>query len=75
MWHGSEYGMGIGWGWIVVPIIIIFLIWVVYKISKLKTTPNQTSISSSDKILNKRYANGEISEKEYNEIKKNINKN
>lgn len=75
MWHGSEYGMGIGWGWILVPIIIIFLIWVVYKISKQNSTSNQTTISSSEEILNKRFTKGEISDKEYNEIKKNIKKN
>jgi uncharacterized membrane protein len=75
MWHGSEYGMGIGWGWIVVPIIIVFLIWVGYKISKQNSASNHTTNSSSEEILNKRYANGEISDKEYDEIKKSIKKN
>lgn len=67
--------MGIGWGWIAVPIIIVFLIWVVYKISKQNSDSNQTTTSSSEKILNNRYANGEISDKEYDELKKNIKEN
>jgi hypothetical protein len=34
MWHGSEYGIGIGWGLILVPVVIVFVIWLIYRIKK-----------------------------------------
>jgi len=34
MWHGSTFGTGIGWGWLIVPLVVITLIWLFYRRSK-----------------------------------------
>jgi len=59
--YGAMGGFGMGFGWIV-PIFIIFII--IYFINSLL----KNDLSAKD-ILDKKYANGEISEQEY-QVKK-----
>ncbi len=63
--HNYGWGFGMGFGWLV-PILLIVL--VVYFINKNKNEKNE--LSAGD-ILDKKYANGEIDEKEY-ERKKEV---
>ncbi|MFY9142476.1 SHOCT domain-containing protein [Sulfuricurvum sp.] len=53
--HGWGFGMGIGW---LIP--LLFMVIVVYYIKE-----NQKEGDSARDILDKRYAKGEIDEKEY----------
>lgn len=53
--HGWGFGMGVGW---LIP--LLFMVIVVYYIKE-----NQKEGDSARDILDKRYAKGEIDEKEY----------
>jgi len=54
--HGLGMGMGVG-GWII-PLLVIILIFYLFQDKK------NDALSAQD-ILDRRYANGEIDEKEY----------
>ncbi len=55
-----SHGWGMGFGWLV-PLLIIALI--IYMMQNNK----RSSSSSAQEILDRRFANGEIDEKEYKE--------
>ena len=71
----GDYGMGMGGGgmifmglfWIMIIIVVIYLI-------KLLTNKGKDSaqMESAEDILKKRYAKGEISQEEYEKIKKDL---
>lgn len=57
-----------------IPIVLLLIIGIaIYMIGKNKKENNQTSSNSSLKILNERFAKGEIDEEEYKEKKNNLN--
>lgn len=60
--HG--YGMGLGWF-----LILLFILVLVYFVNT-----NKKDGQSARDILDKRYANGEIDEKEYKTRKENLEK-
>lgn len=65
MMHGDYWGMG--WGMWFIPLLIIALIIFLYlnnNSSAQKETPME--------ILKKRYAKGEITKEQFDEMKKNI---
>lgn len=62
------YGMHLIW-WV---IWIIFILWILA--STLKSSRKKRKEETPLDILNKRFANGEISKEEYDEKKKIINK-
>lgn len=65
MMHGDYWGMG--WGMWFIPLLIIALIIFLYlnnNSSSQKETPME--------ILKKRYAKGEITKEQFDEMKKNI---
>jgi uncharacterized membrane protein len=64
MWHGSEYIIGMDWGWLVLPVVVIFLIWLVFRITRPKARSSKIFKSSIEEIIEQRYTNGGISEKE-----------
>jgi putative membrane protein len=70
---GYRYGMIGGYGMIIPLILIGLIIYAVYRLSQSnhKNYSNQRGASDALDILNKRYANGEISEEEYTK-KKNV---
>ena len=67
------YGMGYGmaWGWIFqIAILVLFflVIWWIIKGNKFGFSSSESALD----ILKKRLANGEISQKEYEKLKKEI---
>lgn len=69
---GGGFGMiFMGLIWLLILALIVTLIW--FLIRKGSNSTNQTSVESPAEILNKRYARGEIDEKEYQRKKKKIN--
>lgn len=70
MHWGADYGMGLGFGggfmiffWILVLVIVIFLIRSVIGNSKQETELRE----SAEDVLKKRFARGEMSQKEFEE--------
>jgi len=69
---GNGYGMFfMGLFWLVVLALIITLIW--FLIRKGSSPAQQASDEKPQEILDKRYARGEIDEKQYRSMKKEIN--
>ncbi|MCK4875161.1 MAG: SHOCT domain-containing protein [Sulfurimonas sp.] len=66
MYDYGTHGYGMGLGWLIILLLIVLF---VYFINGNK----KEELSASD-ILDKRYANGEIDEKEYKTKKKNLEK-
>jgi putative membrane protein len=63
MWWGS----GDGWVWMLVSwaVIIGLVVWVVWAFSGRHTTTGRDRTSSARRILDERFARGEIDEEEY----------
>lgn len=72
--HGFEgMGFGMGWWWIIGLIIIVAIIWAIFR------SPGQNNIfskpekqKSAHDILTERYARGEIDKEEYETKKKDL---
>jgi putative membrane protein len=62
---------GIGWGWIFQVVIFVLFFLVVLWLLKNNAVKQQSSESPLD-ILKKRLAKGEISKKEFEELRKEI---
>jgi putative membrane protein len=65
MTHGYYWGMG--WGMWLIPIIVIVLL-VFFLRNNTSQSKNETPLD----ILKKRYAKGEITKEQFDEMKKNI---
>jgi len=67
MWAG-----GMVFGWVFWILLLAVIIWVVYQfLNKNQNTANTKSESAMD-ILKGRYAKGEITKEEYEEMKKDL---
>ncbi|MDO9545845.1 MAG: SHOCT domain-containing protein [Pelolinea sp.] len=72
-WFGSCCGNGLGNMWIVGLISIILTFISVYLLFKLFSRGrNPQNASTAREILNVRFAKGEISKKEYEQMKKDL---
>jgi putative membrane protein len=72
MGHYMGWG-GFGFGWIIWIVIIFVIIWAVIKIAN--TSQNRKTDSSGETpldILKKRYARGEITKEQYEQMKKDL---
>ncbi len=65
MWTG-----GMMFGWVFWILLLIIIIWVVSQLLN-KNTPNTKSGSSMD-IIKKRYAKGEITKEEFEQMKRDL---
>ena len=65
MTHGYYWGMG--WGMWLIPFIIIVLLVIFFR-NNTSQSQNETPLD----ILKKRYAQGEITKEQFDEMKKNI---
>jgi putative membrane protein len=76
MFHDMGFGF-MGIGWLLWLGALGFILYVIIKFSKPKQFENTSSNNkeSALDILKMRYANGEISEKEFDKIKKTIVEN
>ena len=74
---GGSMGFGMGFGWIFFLIIIGVVIWAVVRLTN-STTHGNTQIGTTSQretalgILQKRYAQGEITESEYKQMRGNL---
>jgi putative membrane protein len=74
----TEFGYGMGFfGWLFMIIFWIALIWFILWLLKRNKYPDLSTDKESDsknalEILKERYARGEITKKEYEEMKKEI---
>ncbi|HAF27888.1 MAG: SHOCT domain-containing protein [Lutibacter sp.] len=65
MMHGDYWGMG--WGMWIIPVLFVVLIIFLTRNNNVQSQ-NETPLG----ILKKRYAKGEITKEQYEEMKKNI---
>lgn len=73
MYGMNGWNWGMGFGWIFGIGILVFIIWfVVYLANQNNRKHSQSEEKSALNILNQRYAKGEISKEEYEEIKRDI---
>ena len=68
MIHG--FGCGMGWWMWFIPVIIILIIYFLFK--NALQTENRQIVESPMEILKNRYAKGEISKEQFEEMKKDI---
>ena len=68
--NGMGWGMGIGQ--IIGPVVLIAIIWLIYKMSSQNKNYNQKIGKSALDILKERYAAGEINKTEFEEKKKDL---
>ena len=73
MMHGFEgYGWGMGWWWIIGPIIVLAVVWMVVKSMSKNSKANLPSGKSALDILKERYARGEIDKEEFEKRRKEL---
>jgi putative membrane protein len=66
------YNYGMGYGWIFMALFWAGFIWLIIWLISLNKNPNHSDKSAME-ILKERYAKGEISKKEFEGMKKEIN--
>ena len=75
-WHNAmNWGVSFGWFWMLLfwSVIIGLTIWVVKKLTESKTSHTDTTVSNKPlDIARERYAMGEISKEEFDQIKKDV---
>ena len=72
-YNGMNWGMG--FGWIIGIVLLILIIWVIFRTVNGGYNTTVHSSKSAMDILKERYAKGEIDANEYDEKVKRISKN
>lgn len=70
---GMMGGFGMGFGWIFMLLLIGAVIWLIVTLTNQARSDGKIGDDASE-ILKRRYAKGEISKKEYEEMKKELDK-
>lgn len=71
MFHDMGWG-GMWFGWFFWLAVLIIVIWIGIKIAKNSGKPNLNQAETPLEILKKRYAKGEISKEEFEQMKRDI---
>ena len=72
MYHGMGWGTW-GFGWIIWIIVLVIIIWGIIKIvSSNSNKPQHHEEENALDILKKRYAKGEITKEQFEQIKKDL---
>lgn len=66
------HGWGMGWGWLLGVIILILLIWLLIRSVNKSAREPGSGEKSPRKILDERYARGEIGKEEYEDKKRDL---
>lgn len=67
----GNMGWGMGFGWIIALLFIGLLFWLIFSTIQ-STNAGRDKIDSAKEILRKRFAKGEISKREFEEISKDL---
>ena len=71
--HGfSGMGWGMGFGWILGPLVLGVLIWVIVRFVNQSNESGRPGGNSALDILKERYARGEISKEEFEAKKRDL---
>lgn len=71
MMNFGNMGWGMGFGWIIGLLFIGLLFWLIFSTIQ-NTNSGRKEIDSAKEILRKRFARGEISKREFEEILKDL---
>lgn len=72
MYHGMGWGTW-GFGWIIWIIVLVIIVWGIIKIvSSNSNKPQHKQDENALDILKKRYAKGEITKEQYDQMRKDI---
>jgi putative membrane protein len=71
MWHDGLGWFGFGWFWMVLlwGALIVFIVWAVTRLSKRDDSKSKVNYID---IAKERYAKGEISKEEFEQLKKDL---
>lgn len=70
-----DYGYGMDYGWIVMTLFFVAIIWIIiWLLNQTKHLEHNSGDISHKDILKKRYAKGEITKKEYLEMRNELSK-
>jgi len=72
MYHGDWMAPGAWVGWIFWVIILAAIIWLIVRVVSSGQKSDITQEKTPIEILKTRYANGEISKEEFDQIKKDL---
>ena len=67
-------GFGMGFGFVFMILFWGVVIWLVYALIKTAQTNTQSKDEDATTIIKRRYAKGEISKKQYEEMRKELNR-
>jgi putative membrane protein len=67
-------GFGIGLLWLIVIIVIAYLVYRLIRDGKILAPTSRPAIKSAEDILAERYAKGEVTRDQYQQIKNDIKK-
>jgi putative membrane protein len=76
-YEGMHWGISFGWIWMVLfwAAVIAIIIWVIKKLTERQTTSSDTTRSEKPlDIARERYAKGEITREEFEQLKKDLTK-
>ncbi|NOX85658.1 MAG: SHOCT domain-containing protein [Chlorobi bacterium] len=72
MMNYGNMGWGMGFGWVIGLLVIGLLFWLIYTSVQSTTKTSRNEIDSAKEILRKRFAKGEISKEEFEEMSKEL---
>ena len=67
----GNMGWGMGFGWIIGLLIMVLIFWLIYTAIQ-NTNTRRNEIDSAKEILRKRFAKGEISKEEFEEMSREL---